>query len=319
MKRIASVLIALIISTTIPLYAQTAKVSLRAKTEVTSAQPVTIADIATVEAPQSAAKKIMDTIICTAPTPGNQRIVDAEYVKLKLKSSNIGCAVDVAGSGSATIVGKCLRISPKQLEDTALEYINSQLQSNQIEYEATIQRSPREIILAGGSNVEIRVKPTARRLQPGPNTISLEVLFDEKIAATTNVAVQVEAVATILVATEVISQGQAINEQNTKWDKRHLGGFSDPVFIGQENKEWVARRSIRPGAILTSADIELPAAIKSGDSVTLTVKCGGVLITTSAIARQSGRIGDNIRVRSDMSKEDVRAQIVSANTVEIVK
>ena len=85
MKRFGFVIITLIIAA-LPLNAQTAKVSLRAKTEVTSAQPVTVGDIAAVDAPQNVAKKIMDTVICTRPTPGNQRIVDAEYVKLKLKS-----------------------------------------------------------------------------------------------------------------------------------------------------------------------------------------------------------------------------------------
>ena len=318
MKRFGFVIIILIIAA-LPLNAQTAKVSLRAKTEVTSAQPVTVGDIAAVDAPQNVAKKIMDTVICTGPTPGNQRIVDAEYVKLKLKSLNLGCTVQFIGSNSATIVGKCLRITPKQLEEAALEYIASQAHSNEIEYEAAIQRSPREIVLAGGSNVEIRVKSTDRGIRPGTNSISLEVLSDDKVVATTNLAVQIKAVANVLVATGVIAQGQEINEQNTKWEKRDLANIANPISMGQENREWVAKRSIRSGAILTTSDVDLPAAIKAGDSIALIVKCGGVIIRTNAQAKQSGQIGDSIRVRSGASREDVRARIVNATTAEIIK
>jgi flagella basal body P-ring formation protein FlgA len=321
MKRsilILLVVVAVLLAKTFAHGAVVAKVILHPKSEVRSAQPITLGEIASVEAPQALAKKISGTVICTGPIPGNERIVDAEYVKAKLNALDLGCTIKVTGA-SAVLTGKCLRISSKQLEDEALNFVAAQAPSAEITYGATIQRSPREIVLPGGSNVEIQAKILSGSVKPGPNTIALEVITDGRVAATTSATVVVRAVADVLVATGAIPQGTAINDQNTKWDKRDLAGFSDPITKGQEDKNWVARRSIRAGSIINSSDVTLPPAVRAGDSVTLTVKCGGVSLTTTAEARQSGRIGESIRVRAGVSSEDVRARITSASAVEIVK
>lgn len=296
-----------------------AKINLAAKCEVTSAQPVTIGEIATVEAPPTAAKKIKDTVICTGPVPGSQRIVDIEYIRLKVNALGLDCAVQFSGSKSVVISGKCLRITPEQLEEAALDFVKSHNPSGDIEYGASIQRSPREIVLPGGLSVEIQAKAIAQGIRVGPNTIMLEVVADGRVLSKSSVAVIVSAVANVLVSTETIAQGTAINDTNTKWEKRELPGFGSPILMGQEETNWVARRSIRLGVTLSSADVEVPAVIRTGDTVTVVVRCGGVSLTTSAEARQSGRIGDNIRVRSELSNEDVRGRVVSSSRIEIIK
>ncbi len=296
-----------------------AKINLAAKCEVTSAQPVTIGDIATVEAPQAAANKIKDTVICTGPVPGSQRIVDGEYIRLKVTALSLGCEVQFSGSKSVVISGKCLRITPEQLEEAALDFVRSQNPSGDIEYGLSIQRSPREIVLPGGLSADIQAKSMGQGIRVGPNTIMLDVIADGKVLSKSSVTVLVSAVANVLVSTEAIVQGVAINDSNTKWEKRELPGFGSPILMGQENTNWVARRSIRPGVTLSMTDVELPAAVRAGDTVTVVVRCGAVSLTTSAEARQSGRIGDNIRVRSTLSNEDVRARVVSSSRVEIIK
>lgn len=296
-----------------------AKINLAAKCEVTSAQPVCLGDIATVEAPQAVGKKIKDTIICTGPVPGSQRIVDVEYIRLKLNSLGLGCQTQFSGSKSVVISGKCLRITPEQLEEAALNFVKSQNTYGDVEYGASVQRSPREVVLPGGLSVDIQAKAMGQGIRVGPNTIMLEMVADGRVLSKSSVTVLVSAVANVLVSTEPIAQGAAINDSNTKWEKRELPGFGSPILMGQNEGNWVARRSIRSGAALTSSDVEVPSAIRAGDTVTVVVRCGGVSLTTSAEAKQSGRIGDNIRVRSALSNEDVRGRVVSSSRVEIIK
>lgn len=322
MKRSIMVLVivaAVLLAKTLVYGAVVAKVALRPKSEVQSAQPITLGEIATVQAPQALAKKISGMVICTGPIPGNERIVDAEYLKTKLSALNLGCTFKLTGATSAVLSGKCLRISSQQLEDAALNFVAAQAPSAEITYGTTIQRSPREVVLPGGANVEIQAKSLNGSVRPGPNTIALEIVTDGRVAATTSATVSVKAVANVMVATTTIPQGTAINDQNTKWDKRDLAGFNDPIVMGQDDKNWVSRRSIRAGSIINSSDVTLPPAVRAGDSVTLTVKCGGVSLTTNAEAKQSGRVGESIRVRAGVSSEDVRARITSPSAVEIVK
>lgn len=322
MKR--SILILLVVATvllarTFAHGAVVAKVILHAKSEVRSAQPITLAEIASVEAPQALAKKIGGLVVCTGPIPGVERTVDAQYLRVKLNALNLNCTVKFTGASSAVLTGKCVRVSSKQLEDAALSFVAAQAPSAEITYGATIQHSPREIVLPGGSNAEIQARSLNGSVRPGPNTIALDVIVDSRVAATTSATVAVKAVASVLVATSAIPQGTAINEQNTKWDKRDLTGFNDPIVMGQDDKNWVARCSVRAGSIINSSDVALPPAVRSGDSVTLTVKCGTVSLTTTAEAKQSGRVGESIRVRAGMSNEDVRARIISSGAVEIVR
>ncbi|NLN75968.1 MAG: flagellar basal body P-ring formation protein FlgA [Armatimonadetes bacterium] len=322
MKRSIITIFLLVVSLATQICAQklpSAKITLHAKCEVSSAQPVTIGDIASVEAPAAAAGKIKDTVICTGPIPGSQRIVDAEYIRLKLNSLNTGCSVLISGAESVVLSGKSLKITSEQLEEAALQFVSGQTLSEEIGYGFSIQRTPKEIILPGGSNVEIQPKLTGRSVRPGANTVLLDVVADGKAVSKSSVTVLVKAVANVLVAGASIGQGTAVDAQNTKWEKRELTGSSEPIIMGKENADWVARRTIRAGAVITLADVELPSAIKSGDSIMLVVRCGGVSLTTTAQAKQSGRIGDNIRVRTEASNEELRARVVSSNAVEIVR
>src|SRR5688572_23343882 len=57
-----------------------------------------------------------------------------------------------------------------------------------------------------------------------------------------------------------------------------------------------ARRDIAPGEALTQAVLQVPPAVRSGDTVVLTVIAGTVQVTAAGIASGSGHEGDIIRV-----------------------
>jgi flagella basal body P-ring formation protein FlgA len=146
----------------------------------------------------------------------------------------------------------------------------------------------------------------------------MDALLAGRAISTASAVLQIKATAAVLIAADTIPVGQALTTQNTKCESRDVTRIKDPILQSAANDQsWVARRSIQAGAVITGADVALPPDIRSGDQVTLTVKCGTVAIRTSAEARQDGRVGDSIRVRSSVSNEEVRARITGSGAVEI--
>ncbi|MCE5323112.1 flagellar basal body P-ring formation chaperone FlgA [bacterium] len=298
-----------------------AKVILQPESQVQPARSVKIGDIARIEAPQKLAKRIGEIVVATGPLPGKSKSIDAKYIKLRLKSANLKSEVDLVGPDTVDIVGKCVRISSEDLAEQAKAYVMERLCTDDITYDVIVERAPRQIVIAQAENVEVRPRLMSSSLRPGANTVVLEIMSNGKTAATTSVALTVKAVAEVLIATKLISQGEALMPSNTSWEKRDITTVRDAVIRDgdHESKEWIARRTIQLGCVITSQSIELPPDVKRGDTVNLTVKCGNVMLHTTAQVKEDGRKGDTIRVMSAVSQGEVRAQVVEPGLVEIVR
>ena len=174
------------------------------------------------------------------------------------------------------------------------------------------------MVLPDDPAVEVKPWLFCSSIHPGVNTVAKEAVLNGRTLMTRSAVARVKATANVLMAVDAIPQGQALTEQNTKVEQCDVTNIKDPVLQapGGDN-DWVARRTIQAGKVITALDVALPPAIKSGDTVTVTVKCGSVCLRTSAEAKQDGRIGDSIRVRSDASEDDVRARVVGPGAVEI--
>ncbi len=57
--------------------------------------------------------------------------------------------------------------------------------------------------------------------------------------------------------------------------------------------------------------------IHTGDAVTITIQSGPMTITAPATARESGKIGDTIRVHRDGMMTDLSVQVLDAQTVQM--
>lgn len=80
-----------------------------------------------------------------------------------------------------------------------------------------------------------------------------------------------------------------------------------------------ARAEIRPGTWITGKMIERPELVKNRQIVTLSLVRGPMRITGKGIARQSGALGDVIRVENIESKTEIFGKIVGREVVEVVQ
>lgn len=322
MKRTLLMLMVIVGALAITTVAQSAqspaKIVLQSQVEVATSEAVSLKDIAKIEAPTPVAAKIGDVCITSAPLPGENRPLEASYIKLKLSAAGFPDA-KMTGSEKITVTGKCKRISAQQMADSVKEFTMGLLpQDKDIVYDVAVDRSPREMVLPDDPAVEIKPRLYSSAIHPGVNTIAIEAVLNGRTLMTRNAVARIKATANALMAVDAIPQGQALTEQNTKIEQCDVTNIKNPVLqLPGEDNAVVARRTIQAGKVITSVDVAQPPVIKSGDTVTVTVKCGSVSLRTSAEAKQDGHIGESIRVKSDVSSDDVRARVVGPGEVEI--
>ena len=70
-------------------------------------------------------------------------------------------------------------------------------------------------------------------------------------------------------------------------------------------------------AVLAVALLQ-PIVIRAGERVRVTAKIDGVEAVLTAIAEQSGRTGQTIRVVNPSSRRAIRVRVLSAGEVEVV-
>lgn len=302
-----------------PAFAGQVKVTLRETCEVNSAEPIKVTDIASIQPLGKTADKLGDVVVGMGPLPGANRTIDAGYVKLKLNAARIATEISVAGASSVTVTGKSIKLSPETLSEQAREFVVGALPQDNCTYEVNVERAPRELVLPDRAGVTVRPRLLSSALRPGPIAIALEALSNGRIIATTSAGLRIRAVAEALVTTATIRQGEPLTSANTTWEQREVTRTNDAITVAEQDnlQVWVARRLLTPGKAVTKNDVTLPPAIRRGDVVTLTIKCGKVTLRSTAEARQDARLGDSVSVRTPVSKEDVRARVVAPGQVEI--
>ncbi len=310
-------IIALAITANSAAHSAAGKIFLRQESEVQPVEAITIDDIARVEAPQALAEKIGEITVGSGPLPGQHRSIGASYINVKLKAAHLE-NIKVVGPEKISVVGACIKISSEELAAKAKEFIKEQLPSNSMTYEVTIDRAPKDITIARGENMEVRPRLLGGSLNPGIGTIALDIVLDGKMAATTNASFTVKAVADVMVATNVIRQGEVISSSNVSWEQRDVTRTKDALIRTDDGAmDWIARRTIQPGTVLTTVAVEVPPVVRKGDNVNLIVKCGNVTLHTTAEVKQDGRTGETVRVLSAVSSGEIRARVIEPGLVEI--
>lgn len=81
--------------------------------------------------------------------------------------------------------------------------------------------------------------------------------------------------------------------------------------------DWTAKRSIRPGEILSPGILVRSKAVNRGDRVVIAARTQGISISMTGEALTDGIVGEQISVRNNSSERVVRATVVARGKVEV--
>ncbi|HAP34556.1 MAG TPA: flagella basal body P-ring formation protein FlgA, partial [Bacteroidetes bacterium] len=78
------------------------------------------------------------------------------------------------------------------------------------------------------------------------------------------------------------------------------------------------KRMIKANTVLKNSMIEEIPAVNYNDKVVVVVKTKNLSIAASGTARQEGKIGEEVRIQREGSREFLSAKVVGKQTVEII-
>lgn len=111
----------------------------------------------------------------------------------------------------------------------------------------------------------------------------------------------------VLVLIRDVSRGGIISADDLEW-QTPKAAWGSRVALGYDAVVGMeARRALKAGVPLQSADVKAPAVIRKGDPVTLVYATQGVRLTVDGVAQADAARGDSLRVLNTYSKRTIDA------------
>jgi len=190
--------------------------------------------------------------------------------------------------------------------------------------------------LQSGKNIEIktRINPLDRRLRLIKCDVPLSVSSTSNINQSAKVsvgvkcsgskpwslyvAVNIKKMASLYVTTGPLSRGESINEDNIQQVKRDINKLRNGFYTDKHQiLGMIAKRSIRPGTIISSKHLTPPMIIKKGEAVDIIAKTSSLTIRMGGKAMSDGAKGQKIRVKNNSSKKIINAIVLNHGLVKV--
>lgn len=166
-----------------------------------------------------------------------------------------------------------------------------------------------------GFGYRITQKPNDFR--PGKKNVSADILKDGQEQGQVKMSGDLRLFGTVVNTTKRLNRNDIINNEDIATRRQDIS-MLDADHI-QDPKQAVGQKlklSLPPGAILYAQALDAPPLVKRGERVTIMAKSQTVQITAPGEARNSGALGEMVRVKNLTSRREIQARVLSAGVVE---
>lgn len=293
--------------------AQATSVTLRASVRLNQDTPVTLADIAEIDGPQSEAigSIPLKRIATTRGAPG-WIVAKASDIRLTIEQDeriHAGSVVIVGVESAIKRVGDATEapeVLPESVNDTAPiregpvvrdhieRWLSDRFQTpiEALRYE--IREHDSAFLGSSTRNKLVEIREISRR---GRVALRVIVYDGEFIAAERGLTLDVLAQRDVLVASERVTRGDVLNADAFTTQSRWVSPDTSPADPGT-TLGMSASRTINPGQIVDTQDIEVPLVVRRGDIVSARSIAGSVVVTVRGRARADARRGDLVELES---------------------
>jgi len=134
-----------------------------------------------------------------------------------------------------------------------------------------------------------------------------------------NIAIraELEAIAPVVVSAGDLARGAILSSRDLNVVKMDLVGLRNPCFDPEELVGKKLKQTIRLGAPMDRTQVDFPPLIKRGETVTINLRHGGLLLTAAGEAQQDGCEGETIRVRNSSSRKEILCRVIDSGQVQV--
>lgn len=167
----------------------------------------------------------------------------------------------------------------------------------------------------GSFDYRITQKPTDTR--PGKKQVTAAILQEGKEQGQVKMSGNLRLFGTTVSTTKRLNRNDIIASDDIVAKRQDIsmldaGLVQDPKqALGQKLKT-----SLPAGAILYAQAIDAPSLVNRGERVTIVAKSQAIQITAPGEAKNSGALGEMVRVKNLTSRREIQARVLSAGVVE---
>lgn len=277
---------------------------------------ITVGEVAKVEGPAHEVERVEAFAVGYAPAPGFSRLIWGEKLA-KLIRKELDIDVVLSGQKACRAWPLVDTIAADELERAAESRMREVVGSRDMTFR--LREALEDVdVPSGDRSYVLRTKPMHGNLEAGVVSIPVEIHVEGDLYRTIWTSWDVDAWVTVPVVTQHVAAGEKISAgalENRRIQKARGVGVKplpQQMLLGA-----VAARDLDAGEIVSELDVHRPAIVTAGADVFLEVRKGNIVARVPAQARQSGSVGDRIRVVSNDSARELLAVVVSQGLVAV--
>jgi flagella basal body P-ring formation protein FlgA len=277
-------------------------------------EEITLGDVADLSPPTPALEKVR---LGRSPSAGESRTLDRAFIARALQRSGINPQNIVwGGADTARVTRTGRHISTADILTTIENYVAKErnlLPDVDIHFKPYAEP---EGFVAPEGKLQVEVIPGADSILSS-RSLTLVYRVDGRVVNNLTVRGKMAAEAEVVVADARIRRGTRISRSDVKLLRTQIDDSVEPVFSLDEVVGMELTRSVRAGDPIESDHLQPPVVVERGAFVQIIAERGPMRLEATGTAREDGRLGETIRVRNSSSLEEIRAEVIGANTVKV--
>lgn len=163
-----------------------------------------------------------------------------------------------------------------------------------------------------GRIVEIREIGRSERM-----VLGVVVYEQERVLLDRTLQFELHVERAVRVATTQIKRSSMISNENSKIEYRWLG-ITEPIAEPDRSIGMITTGTIDPGSMIYSSNLEAPILVERGQMVNARSIAGSVSVSLLVRAKESGRLGDIIKLESRDRSQQFQARVAGPGRVVIM-
>jgi flagellar basal body P-ring formation protein FlgA len=151
----------------------------------------------------------------------------------------------------------------------------------------------------------------------GKVDLNLAIRTEAKILRNITIAINLRIEQPVLVATKQIDRDNVISRQNVSLETRETTLMNDVAVIDPKKLlGLLAKVTIIPGRVITPRMVAIPPTVKRGQEAKIVFQNGSVSVSSDAVCRQDGVVGQIITAKNLANNRLVRVRVTEGGRLE---
>ena len=280
---------------------------------------ITLGDIAEINHTDPSSASVLRSInLGYSPEVGMIRQIHRDKIAIAVAAAGFADGtVDIKAQPFVTVRRESQEVNLHSVREAVETATLAGLRSRGITAEFTRLELPAKVEVRTGA-VEVHALAGNIRNVFAPFSVSVEIWTDGRIARRFNVLTQIEATASVVVATSDLSEKSRVRPPDYKVETIRLDkDLNTYIFDPLQLRGTTLTRAISKGQPITTDCFAPDIVVKPGDVVRIVGESGSFRISLTGEARAAGHVGDRIQVKNLQSGTMLQAVIVDEGIVSV--